>query len=58
MKRGTIVSNRYEKDKMKVVGENYKRARISSGDTQEDVAELIELSPTFLSDLERRQVHW
>lgn len=54
MKWGIIkLANRYEKGKMKVVGKNYKNARISSGDTQEDVAEIIELSPSFLSDLER-----
>lgn len=43
----------YAKEKMKAVGKNYQKARTSSGRTQEEVAEMLELSPSYLSDLER-----
>ena len=45
--------SRYAKEKMKAVGKNYQKARISSGRTQEEVAEILDLSPSFMSDLER-----
>lgn len=47
------MTNRYEKDKVKVVGQNYQKARIANGVTQEASAEELELSPSFMSDLER-----
>ena len=35
---------KYEKGQIKNVGQNYQKARISNGITQEEVAELIGLS--------------
>lgn len=45
--------NKYEKEKLKIVGQNYQKARASNGGTQEKAAEVLELSPSFMSDLER-----
>lgn len=44
---------KYEKGQIKDVGQNYQKARISNGITQEEVAELIGLSPFYISDIER-----
>lgn len=46
------MANRYEKEKLKIVGQNYQKSRIANGITQE-AAEVPELSPSFMSDLER-----
>ncbi|MCI8999687.1 MAG: helix-turn-helix transcriptional regulator [Clostridia bacterium] len=45
--------NKYKKEQLKKVGKNYQKARISSGTTQEDASEVVELSPSYISDLER-----
>ncbi len=47
------MASRYEKEKLKIVGQNYQKARIANGITQEAAAEVPELSPSFMSDLER-----
>lgn len=47
------MENRYEKDKLKIVGQNYQKARATNGITQEEVAEKLELSPSYISDIER-----
>lgn len=47
------MSNKYEKDKLKRVGQNYQKARVTNGITQEEVAEKLELSPSYVSDIER-----
>jgi len=47
------MKNRYEKSKRKIVGQNYNRSRTTSGHTQEYVAEVLDLSTSFISDLER-----
>lgn len=43
----------YDKNAKKLVGKQYQTARINTGHTQEDVAEVLNLSPSFVSDLER-----
>lgn len=43
----------YAKEKMKIIGNNYQKARISNGKTQEEVAEALDLSPSYISDIER-----
>lgn len=47
------MTNRYEKEKLKIVGKNYQKARIANGVTQEEAAEVPNLSPSFMSDIER-----
>ncbi|MCI9016167.1 MAG: helix-turn-helix transcriptional regulator [Clostridia bacterium] len=47
------MTSKYEKEKLKIVGQNYQKARIANGITQEVAAEVPELSPSYLSDLER-----
>ena len=47
------MANRYEKEKLKIVGKNYQKARVANGITQESSSEELQLSPSFVSDLER-----
>lgn len=47
------MKSNYNKEKMKLVGKNYKKARINNGYTQEHIAETLNLSTSFVSDLER-----
>ncbi len=47
------MANRYEKEKLKIVGKNYHKARVAHGITQESTSEELQLSPSFVSDLER-----
>lgn len=47
------MANGYEREKLKIVGNNYHKARIANGITQECSSEKLQLAPSYMSDLER-----